>query len=939
MQINVIGMLDRLFSSNIATKQASVPEKGTASKPIQDTAEIGKRQDVMRDWLKDEKKKAGIYEGEAPAENEFASQLAAIKQQLDTMINQMSGDDYAAMHADGVSITSSDMERLVTVVDQIKIRLAAYCEDYHPTGGIDTKDLEEVLGSAGMAAAVSRKLEQYDLPATDENVSEISEAMQRNQSLNEITREQAAYLAENHLEPTIENVYRVQHSGVAVTEAVQLLSEADWQQLKGQVERVIQNSGAEVTEENLETARWMIEHRVALDERNFAAISSYTGLGGLQEEEQLDSILAAMASGKTAGQTSLLGERYGVGVEAAEEVLSQIEDYVSVHYPEGDSSIQAITARRQLEEIRLMMTAEAGLSLLKKGIEIPTGDLEQLVEMLKKQEQEYYQKLYASEQVEWNPNEAELVKQTEQCRQELSQMPAYLVGAEMAISTADGSSITMQHSLETGRSQKAAMEAAGERYEELMTRPNQEYGDTMQKAFRNIDALLEDMGEELTEQNRRCIRILAYNQMALTRGNLNQVRALDGEYQYLLTNLTPRVALHMIQKRKNPLNMEISELNDQIEEIRQEIGPSEDEKYSEFLWKLEQKEGISQEERAAYIGVYRLLNSINRQDSAAIGALVSQGAEVTLENLLSASRSRKARNMDVKIEDAFGMAQSVFQENSITEQLKIFYENSDAENRAYQQQMAENLKEIRADKKAQQLLAESEQTVSPDQLKAAGVLTGTSDMEIKKYWERQKRQGRVEEFLRQMTDKEHLGEVYTEVEEELADALQAECMTGASSYQGLEELRLYYHTSQLMTNLARQEDYHIPIVYQGEITDVHLKVVHRDAESGKVSLETVLPGMGKISAEFSVRDRVVNGVVLGESVKVTDAIREQKEKMRLAFEGAGLQMGQVSCQTTGGELPLVGDRIEGDRNVENAQLYDLALGFLGVLKGMEVVSN
>ncbi len=928
MQINVIGMLDRLFTSNTATKQASVPEKGTASRAVQDTAEIGKRQDVMRDWLKEEKKKAGIYEGETPAENEFAGQLAAIKQQLDTMINQMSGDDYAAMHADGVRVTSSDMEQLVTVVEQIKIRLAAYCEDYHPTGGIDTKDLEKVLGSAGMAAAVSRKLEEYDLPATDENVSEISGAMQRNESLTEITREQAAYLAENHLEPTIENVYRVQHSGVAVTEAVQPLSEADWQQLKGQVEQVILNSGADLTEENLETARWMIEHRVALDEENFMAVSSYTGLGGLQEGEQLDSILAAMANGKSAEQTSLLGEKYGM--DAAQEVLEEIEEYVSVRYPKEDDSIQAITARRQLEEIRLMMTAEAGLSLLKKGIEIPTGDLEQLVDMLKKQEQEYYQKLYASEQVEWKQEDADLVKQTEQCRQELSQMPAYLSGAMIA---ADVDLITMQSSLEAGRSQKAAIEAAGEQYEALMTKPNQEYGDTMQKAFRNVDALLEDMGEELTEQNRRCIRILAYNQMALTRANLDQVRTLDGEYQYLLANLTPRVALHMIQKRKNPLNMEIGELNDQIEEIKQEIGPSGDEKYSEFLWKLEQTEGISQEERAAYIGIYRLLNHVNRQDSAALGALVSQGAEVTLENLLSAARSRKSRNMDIKIEDAFGMAEHVFQKNSITEQLKLFYNDSDAENQSYRQQMAENLKEMRADKKAQQLLAESEQTVSLDSLRAAGVLAGSSDTEIKKYWERQKRQGRMEEFLRKMKGKESLGEVYTEAEEELAEVVRAECAAGVTSYEGLEELRLYYHTAQLMTNLAKQEDYHIPLEYQGEITDVHLKVIHKTEESGKVSIETTLPKLGKISAEFSVRDSLVNGYIFGESVKVTEAIKGQSNVMQQAFDKIGLQTGQITCQTSR-ELPLTGDKIEGSQTIENEQLYDLAVEFLGVLKGL-----
>lgn len=934
MQINVVGMLDKLFASNVAGKESGVSGRDTAARSVQDTAEVGKNKGVIRTRMNDEVKKAGIYEGEAPAENEFAGQLAAIKQQLDTMINQMSGDDYAAMHAEGIRITSSDMERLVTVVEEIKIRLAAYCEDYTPVGGVSTEDLEAVLGSAGMAAAVSKKLEGYDLPATDENVSEISEAMQRNASLTEVTREQAAYLAVNDMEPTIENVYKVQHSGVAVTGAVQPLTDAEWAQLRGQAENIINDSGAEPTQENLETARWMIEHGIALDEKNFTAICAYTGLAGLKEGEQLDSILAAMAKGKAAEQASLLGESYGT--EAVTEALEQIEEYVAVNYPEEDTSIQAVTARRRMEEIRLMMTAEAGLSLLKKGVELDTEDLEMLVEELKKQEQEYYQKLYAAENLEWTEEGADLVKQTENCRQELSQMPAYLAGAMMAASAAEGSIITMQSSLETGYKQKAALEAAGESYEALMTRPNREYGDSIRQAFRNVDVLLEEMGEELTEQNQRCIRILAYNQMALTRENFNQVKALDDEYQYLLTNLSPRVTMHMVKKRMNPLNMEIHELNDQIEEIKQEIGPSEDEKYSEFLWKLEQKTELSEEERAAYIGVYRLFNTINRQDSAALGALVSQGAEVTLEHLLTASRSRTAKNMDVKVDEAFGMAQSVFKENSITDQLRLFYEESAEENKNYQQQMAENLKTLRADTRAQQLLAESEQPVSADSLKAAGVLAGQSDTELKKYWDKQKKQGHIEEFLKQMTGKDSLEAVYEEAEAALAKELEGECTQGVTSYSGLEELRLYYHTAQLMTNLSRQEEYHIPMEYQGEITDIHLKVVHKKEEGGRVSVETSLPGMGRIMAEFSVKENAVTGFILGESVKVTEALEKQKEELAQSFETAGVRTGQIYCRTSR-ELPVISSRQEetDGETAATAKLYDVAKSFLVALKNIE----
>lgn len=935
MQINVVGILDKLFSSNTAGRESGVSAKGAAAKSVQDTVEIGNHRSAIRSGMNTEKKKAGIYDGETSEENEFASQLAAIKQQLDAMINEMSGDDYAAMHAEGISITSSDMERLVTIVDEIKIRLAAYCDDYNPVGGVSKEDLESVLGSAGMAAAVSRKLEGYDLPATDENVSEISEAMQRNNSLTEVTREQAAYLAVNDLEPTIENVYKVQHSGIAVTAAVEPLTDADWEQLKEDVETIITDSGIEATEERLETARWMIEHGIALDEKNFTAICTYTGLGGLKEGELLDSVLSAMAKGKAAEQTSLLGESYGA--KAVTEAFEQIEEYVETTYPVTDTSLQAITARRQLEEIRLMMTVEAGLRLLRAGVEINTEDLEKLVGELKKQEQEYFQKLYTSENLEWTEERADLVKQTESCRQELSQMPEYLSGAMLTASESEGIQITMQSSLETGFRQKAAIEAAGESYEALMTRPNSEYGDSIKKAFRNIDAILEEMGEALTEQNERCIRILAYNRMELTVANLNQIRALDEEYQYLLTNLTPRVTMHMVQKRMNPLNMEIYELNDQIEEIKREIGPSEDEKYSEFLWKLEQKAELSEEERSAYIGVYRLLNAINRQDSAALGALVSQGAEVTLEHLLSASRSRKSKNMDIKADEAFGMAQSVFKGNSITDQLKIFYEESAEENKHYQQQMAENFKELREDTKAQQLLSESEQTVSADCLKAAGVLAGQSDVELKKYWDRQKRQGRMEEFLQQMTGKDSLTAVYEETEADLAEELKEECAEGVTSYSALEELRLYYHTAQLMTNLSRQEEYHIPLEYQGEITDIHLKVVHNQKESGKISVETNLPKLGRIMAEFSVKDDTVTGFILGESVKVTEALENQQEALVQAFDTVGIRTGQIRCRMSG-ELPVISSRHEKNDEgsaATNAQLYDVAKNFLLVLKDIE----
>ena len=57
-----------------------------------------------------------------------------------------------------------------------------------------------------------------------------------------------------------------------------------------------------------------------------------------------------------------------------------------------------MTAQRKLEEARLSMTAEANLSLIKKGVSIDTEPIERVVELLKQQENKYYGALFGERQ-------------------------------------------------------------------------------------------------------------------------------------------------------------------------------------------------------------------------------------------------------------------------------------------------------------------------------------------------------------------------------------------------------------------------------------------------------------------------------------------------------------------------------------------------------------
>lgn len=59
-----------------------------------------------------------------------------------------------------------------------------------------------------------------------------------------------------------------------------------------------------------------------------------------------------------------------------------------------------ITARRQMEEARLVMTSEASVAMEKAGVEMDLTPLADLVEDLKSQEREYYKDLLAGAGVE-----------------------------------------------------------------------------------------------------------------------------------------------------------------------------------------------------------------------------------------------------------------------------------------------------------------------------------------------------------------------------------------------------------------------------------------------------------------------------------------------------------------------------------------------------------
>ena len=641
------------------------------------------------------------------------------KNQMAVLSHTTSEEDYAKMQEEGFSLDETTSNTIVTVTDKIKMQVAKGGGDISAFGDdLSTAQLEEMTGSSAITRQIEQKLKEADLPITEENIIECAKAYELAVTLNPLTEGGMKYLLDNRLEPTIENVYKAVHSGSAyyVSQQTDELSG-----MQAQIESVIEQAGLPVNEQSMKDSMWLMANEIPLTAENVSYMADLKAYEGFSSQEGiLEAIVTALAEGKKPKEAFVL-EGYDIK-SRAEEAVSVIEnatdadiqylidkgfeltvknlklaagqekgtsesvfhkDKINVEdifkteegfdikneQPYSEKELRFLKAKRQLEETRLAMTFEANYSLLKRGISIETKPLMELVETLKNEENRYYANLLEAQGVEVSEANVSLFAETQEKLSAIKSVPAYVLGIpEANVSDIEGV-------YENGTALKAAMERANQSYEPLMTAPRSDLGDSYEKAFQNVDAILEDLNLEKNEANRRAVRILAYNQLEITEENIMEMKAADKEVQQVFKNLTPRVVIEMLRKGENPLEMDFGTLNKAAEAIKQEWKGDDTERFSEFLWKLERNKEITENERSTFIGVYRLLHQVEKTDGAAIGALVNQGSEITLKNLLTAVRSgNKQKKMNFSIDDNFGEkeGESGYQ-NSITEQIMTGY--------------------------------------------------------------------------------------------------------------------------------------------------------------------------------------------------------------------------------------------------------------------------
>lgn len=874
----------------------------------------------------------------------------ARRNEMAVIANTTTPEDLSKMQEDGFSISDMKGSTIVTVTDKIKVALAKGGGDVSFGSTMSEAEIAEITGNEDLAAQIADALEQKDLPATTENVEDAKAALEEAKSIEGLEDSAIQYLIKNELPPTIENLYRAQHSYGESSDVrnKNAISDEEFDGMKEQIHRIIEKAGLSATDETENDARYLLENHMLLTKENLAYYESLKQLGNqsFTDEQILSSITDAISEGKRPLEGILMEEYtlFGQAKEAVSVIEEAREEDLVYLIDEGEEltvsnlktaianrgtkslsegGLALLTAKRQLEEARLAMTAEANYALLKKGVSIDTKPLVDLVEDLKQQENSYYKDLLNQAGVEATEEKVTIFATTTEQIQDLKTYPANILSVEPWEET-----ITTLH--EKGEALKADYEKANERYETLMTSPRADLGDSMKKAFRNVDDILKDLNLECSEANRRAVRILAYNRTEITSENIALMKAKDEEVQRLFSNMTPKVTLELIRKGVNPLDMNVNELNQAAEEIKSEFTETDNERFEKFLWKLEQNKQISEEERTSYIGIYRLIAQVEKTDGAAIGSLINQDATLTMRNLLSAVRSQKKGSMDYEVNDSFEGVTAKTEGARIDEQILAAYQTScvkdAAENltiaavseieKTWQDLTPEQLKEAVLFAKEEQTEAELENAYQKEQLQQfTEVLSAPEDIytyleqndipntmsnilavtqmfrnpnrmferlftphskdnqSIEKVRElKEQVLERFAEAIKSPTEMAEAQETLADIAEHVMDTMIIE--DEQVSAVDLRELRLLNKQLSLCAKQSREECYMIPIETGEGVTGVSLKILRGEEKKGLVDILFRGSLMGKVAASFEAKEDSISGMIATDDEQTRQLLSE-----------------------------------------------------------------
>lgn len=527
-------------------------------------------------------------------------------------------------------------------------------------------------------------LSNIGLLITDKNISILKNVKDKIESIENIDKDTALNIIKKGDKATIEDLYTSKYTRFSNKENINI---ENIDNIDSQIENILKQNNIEINDENMSIAKDFIKNEIDISSEN---IEKYKKLENIKESLNIKDILEKCAKNILKNENVLnveifSNENIAKNYESYKEILPNIlpehiqsliddkikvnlknilSNYENINTNNVNVTQEAISEKLNLYKIQLKLTTEAMYSLYDKGINIDTKPLKEVVTYLEEIEQEKYKKYLELNEVDSTQDNIQTIKNVVSTIQNIYPNVVYNTFKDIIGQKVDFSLSGINKSLKA--------QNIIDDFETFKTMPNRAFGDSINKLKDDFKNLLIDNGFEPNEVNLKALKILSVNNMDFTEENMLNVKLLDSKIDYLANNLHPLTVAKMLKDSFNPMDKNINDVIDYIN--NNSFGQTSREKIAEQILDIDKENKLSKEERDAIVAVYRMLNMVQKGDSVSIGNLLKTEKNVTLSNLLQASKisekNRKNIDFDKKVDDNTGESEKITSDKNITNSIQ-----------------------------------------------------------------------------------------------------------------------------------------------------------------------------------------------------------------------------------------------------------------------------
>ncbi len=669
----------------------------------------------FKEYMKDKQEQA------KEAGEDLATKEREAKEQAKKVSQTVSAEELRQLEMMGIDVDTASMTDLMGMVNTLRYNqetaetaelMAKIAMDKGNTNSVTMVGGNVTVGGTELeSVSVGDVLVAQSKPADNMSNSSATDTQPEAKDLASgedirLTDNEAIYLLKNNMDLSKENLYKAHFSGIKLAAGANEKLMAD---MEPQLSKVIEQAGLSVDEETMEATKLLMSNDVPVTTDNLKKYMDMKPfMGKTANEAGIPEKVVAVSEWDVATKASKLYEDirsidpkkvYEMATKGKAVTIASALKYseLSGDLPQANEGItnildnsvaeldqsmftdqKAVTAMRQMEELRLSMTSAMAGKLIKLDMNVDTRELSKVVSMLKNIESQMAKEAFYAAGVDPTEENINLYQEVSAKVSAIGKAPegiiaAPLMGESFTIEglhrkitpVMAGEDGAMDGQTNQGASTQAAasrlsgreLEAVRRSYEAVGTAPRRDMGDSIAKAFANVKDILKEMDMPVNYETERAVRILGYNQLEITEDNINQIIDYDRQVNDMLNTFYPEAVIGMIKDGINPLDVPIDELNKKIKDKNYNNGVTEAKNFATFLRDMEKQGELTPDQREAYVGMYRVMERLAKSGDREAGYLFANGGRLTVRNLITAMRSRKAAGVDVGIDDSFGMLQ------------------------------------------------------------------------------------------------------------------------------------------------------------------------------------------------------------------------------------------------------------------------------------------